>query len=122
MNRGAEMSMSLAHCRPPELKELVAEASHALARLDSGRLEELALSCQALNRDLEHRDAAEQAEFVRQTREAAGDMAVFARVLEATRANLSVMRRLRDLRAGRIDYGEAQVRGWAETESGHGNN
>jgi hypothetical protein len=49
-------------------------------------------------------------------------MAVFARVLEATRANLSVMRRLRDLRAGRIDYGEAQVRGWAETESGHGNN
>ena len=39
----------------PELKELVAEASRALAQLDAGRLEELALSCQALNRDLQSR-------------------------------------------------------------------
>ena len=30
----------------PELKELVVEASRALARLDADRLEELALSCQ----------------------------------------------------------------------------
>ena len=37
----------------PELKELVAEASRALARLDAARLEELALSCEALNRDLD---------------------------------------------------------------------
>ena len=36
----------------PELKALVVEASLALARLDADRLEELALSCQALNRDL----------------------------------------------------------------------
>jgi hypothetical protein len=122
MNRNTEMPMSLAHSRPPELKELVAEASHALARLDAGRLEELALSCQALNRDLEFRDTGEQAELARQAREATGDMAVFARVLEATRANLSVMRRLCDLRAGRVDYGEAQARGWAWTESGNGNN
>ena len=32
------------------------------------------------------------------------DMAVLARVLEATRANLNVMSRLRDLRAGRLEY------------------
>ena len=37
----------------PELKELVVEASHALARLDAARLEELALSCQALTRTLQ---------------------------------------------------------------------
>ena len=35
----------------PELKQLVGEASRALASLDADRLEELALSCQALNRD-----------------------------------------------------------------------
>jgi hypothetical protein len=40
-----------------ELKELVVEASRALARLDADRLEELALSCQALNRDLAQADA-----------------------------------------------------------------
>ena len=36
-------------------------------------------------------------------------MAVFARVLEATRANLKVMNRLRELRAGRLEYGEPQA-------------
>ena len=36
----------------PELKQLVAEASQALACLDADRLEELARSCQALNREL----------------------------------------------------------------------
>jgi len=80
----------------PELKELVREASRALASLDAGRLEELALSCQALNRELPP-----SSELVIQAREAARDMAVFGRVLEATRANLQVMNRLRELRAGR---------------------
>jgi hypothetical protein len=51
-----------------------------------------------------------------------GDIAIFARVLEATRANLNVMNRLRDLRAGRLEYGEPQGRGWTRTESGHGDN
>jgi hypothetical protein len=45
----------------PKLKELVVEASRALARLDADRLEEFALSCQALNRDLVRRDPAQQA-------------------------------------------------------------
>ncbi|HEX4756943.1 MAG TPA: hypothetical protein VH308_03140 [Terracidiphilus sp.] len=89
-----------------ELKALVVEASRALARLDADRLEELALSCKALNRDL---TPANRQELACQAREAAGDMAVFARVLEATRANLGVMNRLRDLHAGRVEYGEQQV-------------
>jgi aminopeptidase N len=104
-----------------ELKQLVVEASRALARLDAERLEELALSCQALNRGLAPVNAEERETLARQAREAASDMAVFARVLEATRANLNVMNRLLELRAGRLEYGEAQARGWAGTESGHGN-
>src|ERR1039458_6427376 len=68
----------------PELKELVVEASRALARLDADRLEELALSCQALNRALVPANAEESAVLASQAREAAGEMAVFARVLEAT--------------------------------------
>jgi hypothetical protein len=107
----------------PELKELVVEASRALACLDANRLEELALSCQALNRDLPRDLAPAGAEqrkaLARQSREAAGDMAVFARVLEVTKSNLHVMSRLRELRADRLEYGEA---GWARTESRHGDN
>ncbi len=106
----------------PELKELVVEASRALARLDADRLEELALSCQALNRDLVQGDAPRSAALALQAREARRDMAVFARVLEATRANLNVMNRLRELCMGRLEYGERQARGWARTESGHGDN
>jgi hypothetical protein len=63
-----------------------------------------------------------RAELTRQAHEAAGEMAVFQRVLEATRSNLNVMKRLHELRTGRLEYDESQVQGWAETESGNGNN
>lgn len=106
----------------PMLKELVAEASRSLARLDANRLEELALSCQALNRDLAQAGVAGRAKLAQESREAMGDMAVFARVLEVTRANLQVMNRLRELREGRLEYGLSQVAGWTRTESGHGDN
>ena len=111
----------------PKLKDLVVEASRALARLDAERLEELALSCQALNRDLvqcdlAHGDGDARAALAVEAGEAAGEMAVFARVLEATRANLHVMNRLRELRAGRLEYGAPQAREWPRMESGHGDN
>ncbi len=123
----------------PKLKELVVEASRALARLDADRLEELALCCQALNRDLERDleldlaqtigDGDGRAALAQQAREAKGDMAVFARVLEATQANLDVMSRLRELRAGRsgrregcLEYGVPEAGQWRPTESGHGDN
>lgn len=105
----------------PELKQVVAEASRALARLDVARLEELAMSCQALNRDWEQADAGERERFARQAGSAAADMAVLARVLDATRANAQVMHRLRELRAGGLEYSERQARGGARTERGHGN-
>ena len=95
----------------PELRELVAEASHALALLDADRLEELAACCQALNRDLESADVAGREGLARQARDAQGDLAVFGRVLEATRANLAVMNRIRALRAGRFPaYTESVAR------------
>lgn len=106
----------------PALTELVAEASQALARLDATRLEELALSCLVLNRNMSLSSFEERCRLARQAREAASDMEVFARVLEVTRSNLRVMQRLRDLREGRVEYSEAQALGWAGAESGHGDN
>lgn len=112
----------------PELRQLVVEASHALARLDADRLEELSLSCQALNRDLALVAGEGRADCERQSREAVRDMAVFARVLEVTRANVNVMNRLRALRTNRLEYGQEHESGPAESwtsktaESCHGNN
>ncbi len=97
----------------PGLKDVVVEASRALARLDAGRLEELALSCQALNQGLALLDAEGRADLTRQAREATADLAVFARVLDVTRANRNVMNRLRELRAVRLEYSERQARGGA---------
>ncbi len=105
-----------------ELKQLVAEASRALARLDAGRLEELALSCQALNRDLASAGPDDRVRLAREAREATGDMEIFARVLAVTRGNLQVMNRLRELNGGRLEYSEPQARGWARGENGHGDN
>ena len=101
----------------PELKELVGKASQALARLDATRLEELALSCQALTRALNPKEERVRAILAEQARDAQGDMAVFARVLEATRANLNVMNRLRELRAGQVEYTERQLRSGARPGS-----
>ena len=98
----------------PELRELIQEAFLSLARLDAERLEELALSCQTLNRDLSPSGRGSRVDLARQTREAAGEMAVFTRVLEATQANLDVLNRLREGREARLEY-----RGSAGVPSGH---
>ena len=86
----------------PELKVLVAEASRALATLDSARLEELALSCAALNRELESADSTRRIELAGQARDAQADLAVFGRILAATRANVAVVERIRALRRNAI--------------------
>jgi hypothetical protein len=96
-----------------ELRELIREASVSLARLDAGRLEELALSCQTLNRALSPSGRGSRVDLARQTLEAAGEMVVFGRVLEATRANLDVLNRLREGREARLEY-----RGSAGVHSG----
>lgn len=98
----------------PELKQVVREASQALALLDANRLDELACACRALRCD-----CMDRAELRRQAREAAGEMAVLARVLDATRGNLQVMNRLKDLREGRISY--AEIDGGRIGEAADGN-
>jgi len=107
--------------RTLELKTLVVEASRALASLDTDRLEELAQSCEALNRDLPTISSEERANLVCQARAAAGDLAVFGRVLEATQANLGVMHRLRELRLGRLEYGQRSTPRALPVGSLHGN-
>jgi hypothetical protein len=87
---------------------MIAEASEALARLDSDRLEELALSCEALNRGLGNLDENTRILFECEARNAAQEMAVFSRVLEATRSNLQVMHRLHDMRARRMKCVDSQ--------------
>lgn len=104
----------------PELKEIIAAASQALACLDAERLEELAFSCQALNRDLSPDDEQWRTEMARESNESAHEMAIFARVLEATRANLKVMNRLRELRADRSQFGYEPEKDWTGRVSQHG--
>ena len=101
----SDSSPELANSSQPhlELQQIVREASCALALLDAVRLEELALSCRKLMGDFASLPSA-NADRSRQACEARADMALFARVLDATRANLEVMHRLRDLREGRLEY------------------
>ncbi len=112
---GAEMRRT-----NPELLRLVVEASRALACLDAERLEELARSCQALNRDLPHFRREDRIELARQAGAMAGDMAVFGRVIEATRDNLDVMNRLRELQMGRLEYGQPSAPRHSPVGSLHG--
>lgn len=111
----------------PQLKALVAQASQALGRLDAARLEELAHSCAALNRELTPPAAADRKALEHEAREALGDMAILGRVLEATRENIRVMHRLRELRMGRLEYSAGHTdTGWSAGRSncggGDGNN
>ena len=88
----------------PELKEIVLEASRALAHLDADRLEELAVSCDALNREQIHADAESRLRLAREASGSRQQMALLACVLEATRANLRVLRQLSAMQNGRLEY------------------
>jgi hypothetical protein len=97
----------------PALKTLVAETARSLAKLDAERLEELALSCQSLNGAVA---PGEQHLILREARNAEQDMAMLAKVLEATRANVGVMSRLRELHASRMEYSVGQQAKMSATE------
>ncbi len=104
----------------PEIKVIVAEASRALALLDAGRLEELASSCEALNREMHAAGAAGQRAFAEEASEAVREMAVFSRVLTATWANVEVVNFLRELRVSRLEYSPQTRRHWNPTGACHG--
>jgi hypothetical protein len=106
----------------PELSRLVAEASKALACLDAGRLQELELACEALHGEWPATAVRDPARARREARAALGEMATLARVLEATRSNLKVMRRLQALREGRIEYSAREAAAVWPAGDGHGHN
>lgn len=104
----------------PELRNLLAEASHALAHLDGDRLEEMASYCATLVGE-ETAEGGTRASFDSECRAAWREMAIFMRVLEATRANLNVMRRLRETHKARLEYGPSAVDNVLSEGSGHAN-
>ena len=106
--------------KPNDLKDLVLSASRALAHLDADRLEELALSCAALNRNLPRASMAERTEIFAQLRAAVPQMVTLARMLDVTRANLDVIHRLREIRMGQTGYEDGVKRGWIALEDVHG--
>lgn len=91
----------------PKLKRVLAEATRALAQLDAARLEEMARSCEALVLDgrIDEGELRDRVEL--ESRDAAREMAMFLRVLEATKANLSVVRRLREVPTAPLQYGHS---------------
>ncbi len=86
----------------PRIKEVVQEASRALAHLDAERLEELAHACHALNREQRHPDT--RAGLFDEARGSRREMELLASVLDATRANLRVLRHLSAMRGERVEY------------------
>ena len=118
------------------LKTIVADATRALACLNADRLEELAASCRALQRELLipdlipddedrrlDRGAPAHPSLARQSRETASEFAAFAGVLQATRANLDVMHRLQARGREGLEYAVCGVhRSVTLKETGHGDN
>jgi len=97
--------------RKPGLGALIQMATVALTLLDAARLEEMWASCQALPvTSIEEREL----------HNAKQEMAVLDRILETTRANVEVMRRLRETRTGALEYSEQLARGY-EVENYYGN-
>lgn len=106
----------------PELKELLAEASRALARLDAERLEKLVISCHALNCGLAGKEAECPLPGLSEPRAIAHEMRTFARVMEMTRANWDFIHGLRAMGEDQLEYGPVTRQGWMRTRSARGNN
>lgn len=88
----------------PKMKDVVVEASRALANIDAERLEELALSCKALNREQKNLSSDHRARFVSDVIDSRQELALLGSVLDATRANLRVLRHLQAMRVGLVGY------------------
>jgi hypothetical protein len=105
----------------PALRDMIVEASRALAQLDADRLEALAVSCQALNRDLK-RETVERNALSSEARSVVVEMGAFASVLDATKANLQVMNRAQELCGELPQYGPGVGCGWQSREARNGHN
>jgi hypothetical protein len=103
----------------PDLKDMLTKASLALAYLDAERLEEMALSCEALVRGPDSQPYHSKNQWKPASGKAMEEMAIFAGILEATKANLKVMHNLCEAHAAHLEYGPAQTFSASE-ESDHG--
>lgn len=112
-------TMMIESVRQPGLKNILGEASRALAHLDAETLEEMAAYCAALIQDDETSGSVES-RLDSECKEAWKEFAIFVRVLESTKANLNVMRRLRQMRASRLEYGPSLGRGDLSAGGYHG--
>jgi hypothetical protein len=101
-----------------DVKQTLQEACRSLALLDADRLEELALSCQALNWRPIREDFAAHA---RVGSEARRDLAVLGCVLEATWANIGVMRQSHKSWESRLEYSPEDGSALSQPETSNGN-
>jgi hypothetical protein len=105
----------------PQLRELVVEITRALVRLDPEGLETLAASCRELRGALDSADPVDRATMAQEAGVAEDEMKVLAQVLQATRANMLVMRHAVAPPVGCTGYGPGRARRLT-TERTHGNN
>ncbi|WP_348261383.1 hypothetical protein P8935_16455 [Telmatobacter sp. DSM 110680] len=105
--------------RQPGLRSILTDASQALAHIDGDKLEEMAAYCAALIQD---EGASDDLSLLVDPEygTARKEMAIFMRVLEATRANLNVMRRLREMHVARLEYGSSAGLNITSDGSDHG--
>lgn len=82
----------------------VAAATDALARLNADRLEEMARTCDELSRGIHSVDSVCEA-LALERQEAVHEMTILSAVIEATRVNRRVLRRLGEARPPAIGYG-----------------
>lgn len=104
-----------------EWRDALVVASHALAHLDADRLEEMVLSCAALLREDHKARFGTHCGPETCSGETRREMALFARLLDATKANLTVMRRLRDVSTTQLEYGQTRGPRDASVEGEDGN-
>lgn len=119
-----EHSNSLAQ---PGLKAILVDAVAALACLDAVRLEELAASCQALqcgSSAPDFGDGRRESESLQcQAQNAESEFAAFKEVMQTTRANLDVVRRVCCREGVFLEYSAcATGRGATPKGTDHGDN
>ena len=105
-----------------DLKMVLKEAREALMRLDAERLEDIAFSCAMPVRGTDSGCGEPMDCMDVESEEARREMEIFMRVLHATKANLQVMRRLREMRASKLEYGPELIAGHTVAEDEDGNN
>ena len=105
---------------PPPLRELILETTRALAHLDADRLEALRDHCVVMERAYQSPLFRRRHDLACPAWEAQRSLRALAAILEQTRANLAVLRRLDGVRGGDAGYGPDAPYGWATLEGADG--